>query len=77
VSAVVGAQKMADAMVDAAIIKELKTALDLRLALIAAEAMARKAVMMVEALRHLMHEQLWISSSFEFLYAGFHPHDCK
>ncbi len=77
VSAVVAAEKMADAMVDAAIIEELKTALDLRLALIAAEAMTRKAVMMVEALHHLTREQLWISFSFVFLYVGFCPCDCK
>jgi hypothetical protein len=77
VSAVVAAEKMADAMVDAAIIKEIKMALDLRLALITAEAMTSKAVMMVEALHHLTHEQWWISSSFVFLYAGFCPRDCK
>jgi hypothetical protein len=77
VSAVGAAEKMADAMVDAAKIEEQKTALDLRFALIAAEAMTRKAVMMVEALRHLMHEQLWTSSSFAFLYAAFCPCDCK
>jgi hypothetical protein len=77
VSAVVAAEKMADAMVDAAIIKELKMALDLRLALIAAEAMTRKAAMMVEAICHLTREQSWISSSFAFLYVGFRPHDCK
>jgi hypothetical protein len=77
VSAVVAAEKMADAMVDVAIFEELKTALDLRLALITAEVMTRKAVLMVEALHHLMHEQWWISSSFAFLYAGFCPCDCE
>jgi hypothetical protein len=77
VAAVVAAEKIADAMVDAAKIKELKTALDLSLALITAEGISRKAVMMVEALHCLMHEQSWISTSFAFLYAGFCPCDCK
>jgi hypothetical protein len=64
-------------MVDVAITEELITALDLWLAFITAEAMTMKAVMTVEALHHLMHEQWWIFSSFAFLFAGFCSCDCK
>ncbi len=77
VSAVVAAEMMADAIMDGAIIEALKTALDVMLALITAEAMTMKAAMMVEALHHLTYEEWWISFSFVFLYAGFCPHDCE
>jgi hypothetical protein len=65
VSAVAAAEKMADAMVDASIIEELKTAFDSRLAFITAEEITM-AAMMVEALYHLTREQWWISSFLHF-----------
>jgi hypothetical protein len=76
VSALVAAKTMADAMMDGAIIKAQKTALDVMLALITAEAIAMKVAMMVEALHHLTHKQWWIYSSSVLLYAGFCPCDC-